>query len=305
MSSTVCVTLLTSCVMLSTAIFFKRTPMHGTIARLKRCFVGALCSIPLAASAQQHKLLVVSSDSQPIAYAYVTVNGGSGVITDEKGEIGLGAGRAKTITVNVRRIGYAPWFGQLAMPDTAAVLRVTLGRIAQTLSTVSISESESRTVLSLTMRGFYNRWEMRQKGLLSATFIGPEELEFRHPDKITNVLRGLNGVSFRLSIEHELVAFGLGGQCQMAIVVDGIEQCASSGCQQRTHGASITGGGDPVRDGRGGLSEQNAVLIDRVLEANDISAIEIYPRGGNMPISLQVPDTACGVIAFWTGSRKP
>ena len=276
-------------------------PMPRTRWLVVLGFVATLAS-PAAARAQSRTLLVVSSDSQPIVYAYVTVNGGVGQITDAKGQISLGAGKAQTITVNVRRIGYAPWFGPLTLPDTAAVIRVTLGRIAQSLATVSISGSASRAGLSLTMKGFYDRWEMRQKGLLSATFIGPEEIEFRHPDKITNVLRGLNGVSFRQSIENEQVAFGLNGQCQMAIVVDGIEQCPLSGCNPSSHGASIMGGGGA---GRGGLSEQTAVLIDRILEANDISAIEVYARGGNMPVSLQVADPACGVIAFWTGSRKP
>ena len=49
----------------------------------------------------------------------------------------------------------------------------------------------------------------------------------------------------------------------------------------------------------------NKVVIDQILEANDVTAIEIYPRGANMPISLQVANPACGVVAFWTGSRKP
>lgn len=149
------------------------------------------------------------------------------------------------------------------------------------------------------MKGFYDRWQMRQKGLLSATFIGPEEIEFRHPDKITNMLRGLNGVAFRKSVENEQVAFGLGNQCKMAIVVDGIQQCPRGGCGGGNNAQSISRVPGPP------LSESNAVLIDRILEANDVTAIEVYARGGNMPISLQVADPGCGVIAFWTGSRKP
>ena len=147
---------------------------------------------------------------------------------------------------------------------------------------------------------------MRQKGVLSATFIGPEEIEFRHPDKITNMLRGLNGVAFRQSIENEQVAFGLGNQCQMAIVLDGIRQCPTGGCKGGSNAQSIINSPPPAVAGRNAtvLSEANAVLIDRVIEANDIAAIEVYPRGGNMPVSLQVSDPGCGVIAFWTGSRK-
>jgi hypothetical protein len=237
-------------------------------------------ALPAAAAAQRRTLAVISSDSQPIVYAYVTVNGGSGQITDAKGEINLGTGKAKTLTVNVRRIGYQPWFGQIAFPDTAATLHVTLGRIAQELATVSISGSESRAGVSLLMKGFYDRWEMRQKGLLSATFIGPEELEFRHPDKITNMLFGLNGVRVfknyktgQLVVTSTQIVDLKHPLCPMAIVIDGHQ---------------VYGG-----------------AIDDMLSADDVTAIEIYSRGGNMPVSMQVQDAACGAIAFWTGSRKP
>jgi hypothetical protein len=46
------------------------------------------------------------------------------------------------------------------------------------------------------------------------------------------------------------------------------------------------------------------VYINRVIEAAQIMGVEVYARGGNMPIGLQVNDTRCGIIAFWTGSRK-
>ena len=50
--------------------------------------------------------------------------------------------------------------------------------------------------------------------------------------------------------------------------------------------------------------DPGVVSIDKIINANDVMAIEVYARGGNMPISLQVNDTKCGVIAFWTGSRR-
>jgi hypothetical protein len=63
-----------------------------------------------------------------------------------------------------------------------------------------------------------------------------------------------------------------------------------------------------IAGGRGGgnapLTDANAVLIDHFIDVNDVAAIEIYPRGGNMPVSLQVSDPGCGVIAFWTGSKR-
>jgi hypothetical protein len=267
--------------------------------------IALLAALPPAAQAQLRKLRVVSTDSQPVAYAYVTLDGGSGQITDEKGEVSLGAGALKTFTVNVRRIGYQQWFGKLELPDTAAVLTVTLARIAQTLGAVRVS-GNSGAPSSLPLRGFYDRWLMRQKGLLSAVFIGPEEIEFRNPDKITNMLSGLNGVTLKRSCEGAPVAFGYNGRCQMAILVDGVRQCPGVGCNVDPTSMGLPG---PPHDHSCTslklIDAQTAVLIDQVLNANDVAAIEVYNRGGNMPVSLQASDQACGVIAFWTGSRKP
>ena len=274
--------------------------------------VAVVVAFPSAGQAQLRKLKVISSDSLPIVYAFVAVEGGVGQITDENGEVSLGAGKKQTLTLRVQRIGYQPWFGKLDLPDTAAVFTVQLARIAQSLSTVTVTGTAQTRSLKLT--GFYDRWMMRQKGTLSAVFIGPEELEFRHPDKITNMLRGLNGVSFRRSCEGEQVAFGINGTCQMAILVDGNRQCPSSGCKGLDGGTSgaLSGTRPSVRPGpQGGctsslnLNATNAVILDQILNANDVAAIEVYNRGGNVPVSLSASDQSCGIIAIWAGSRKP
>ena len=278
------------------------------ITRVGVLLAGALvAAVPSASSAQMHTLRVVSTDSVPIAYAFVSVEGGNGQISDDKGEVKLGAGKHKVVTMNVRRIGFEPFFGKVDLPDTAAVITIVLPSIAQQLNGVQVT---GRALVAPGLQPFYDRWAMRQKGLLSATFIGPEELEFRHPARITDVLSGLNGMSFKQTIENQRVAFGYSGQCQMAILVDGIRQCPAKGCKCSTCGGNapelshnylqaMTNVPDSLK-----LSEMNAVPIDLILAANDVVAIEVYTRGANMPVSLQVSDAACGVIAFWTGSRK-
>lgn len=268
-----------------------------------RFAVAMVAALPAIACAQVHKLRVVSTDSVPIIYAYVTVEGGTGQITDETGELGLGQGKHRTMTVQVRRIGYSPWYGKLELPDTASTHVVVLPRLAQSLAEVKVI---GRASVAPSLQPFYTRWEMRQKGLLSASFIGPEEIEFRHPDKITNMLAGLKGISFRRTDQNDLVAYGYNGQCQMAILVDGIRQCPGRGCKCDDCGGNAVGimSRGAARD-TARLSEMTAVPIDRLLDANSVAAIEVYARGGNMPASLQVTDAACGVIAFWTGSRRP
>jgi hypothetical protein len=268
----------------------------------------AAVTSPSKAHSQVRTLRIISSDSAPVVYAVVNIEGGVGQISDENGEIKLGAGKRKTITVHARRIGFQPFFGKIDLPDTATVITIMLPRITQQLGAVEVT---SRPTVLPSLKPFYDRWLMRQKGLLSATFIGPEEIDFRHPDRITNMLDGLNGVSFRMTVQHQRVAFGYNGQCQMAILVDGIRQCPAAGCKCSTCGGNMPEiSQQPIirpglRPDSTSLSDMNSVPIDNVLNADDVAAIEVYARGANMPVSLQVSDAGCGVIAFWTGSRKP
>ncbi|MGH7655911.1 MAG: carboxypeptidase regulatory-like domain-containing protein [Gemmatimonadaceae bacterium] len=226
---------------------------------------------------------VVAENGEPIMYANVVLEGATTRITNENGEINLGVGKREQFTLRVSRIGFAPWFGKVDFPAVATVT-VTLPQIAQMLARVTVNGSpEIKTPLQLT--GFYDRWMQRQKGVLSAVFIGPEELEFRHPGKITSMLRGLNGVQIQklalkgAGMEDNLVAYATTSanvmeMCPMAVLIDGHQ-------------------------------ERPPVYLDRVLDANAVMGVEVYNRGANMPIGLQADDTACGVIAFWTGSRKP
>jgi hypothetical protein len=230
------------------------------------------------AGAQGRMVRVVSENGQPIMYANVTLEGATTRITDEKGEINLGSGKRQELIVRVARIGFAPWFGKVDLP-AVATMTVTLPRIAQTLAPVTVNgEASPKSALALT--GFYDRWMMRQRGALSAVFIGPEEIEFRHPTKVTRMLQGLNGVRLICDISgncaiHSTSQTSLqtGGGCPMAILFDGNQMYGS-------------------------------VNVDQLINVNDVMAIEVYPRRGNMPISLQANDTNCGVVAFWTGSRR-
>jgi hypothetical protein len=267
--------------------------------------VVALAISTSGASAQARKIRVVSTDSEPISYAYITVQGGIGQITDENGEVSLGAGKRQTLTVGVRRIGFQPWFGKLEFPDTASVLTVVLPGIAQGLSAVHVVGSAPAP--SAALKGFYDRWLMRQKGTLSAVFIGPEEIEFRHPNKITNMLSGLNGVMLKRGNRGSLEAYNSSGTCRMAILLDGTRQCPKLGCDVGPP-PNIQCPTIPPMNGRyppGCDPEDQAVFIDELVDANDVTAIEVYARGGNVPVSLSSSDQACGIIALWTGSRKP
>ncbi len=234
-----------------------------------------------------HTLKVVSADGKPIVYANVSIEGGTTQITNEKGEVALGMGRLSNLGLSVRRIGFTPWFGKIEFPDTSTVLTVTLAHTAQQLGAVRVTGQKDP--LSPFLKGFYDRWMDRQKGALSAVFIGPEELESRHPDMITNMLRGLNGFCLwnpNSNDPSKVIIFASHSgslqpnqgcpNCPAAIVIDGMQQYPPAG---------------------------GNIYIDMLLSAHEVMAVEAYSRAGNMPLSLQVNDTKCGVVAFWTGSR--
>jgi hypothetical protein len=247
-----------------------------------------------AALAQARRLRVVSTEGHPIPFADVTVGGGENRITDESGVLVLSVFRERTLSVRVRRIGYSETVRKLDLSDTVSTFVIALSPLPQRLNEVTVSGN--REEAGPTLQGFYHRWLQRQQGALSAVFIGPEELEARHPSQISDMLYGLNGITMRTLSNGDFAPIGTDSHCPMTVLLDGEEviRGGSSGNSQ----VSVIGGG-AVPNG------QNETGMNRWIEASHVAAIEVYARGGNMPISLQVRDPKCGVIAVWTGGRHP
>jgi hypothetical protein len=260
--------------------------------------IGAITTA--AAAAQSSTLTVIGSDGGPVPYAWVAVRGGNANITDEQGKLSLGGGRNTTLPVEVRRIGFVPWSGKVVIADTATNTTIVLRRVAQAIGAITVTaRQESRDPK---LAGFYDRWLMRQKGALSATFMGPEEIEFRHPARPSDLLEGVNGVRLMRTDRGSVIARGNGGTCFMSVMLDGRQLCPAAGCHS-------DGDANAPQIGRG-MAKPNqklddiAVNLNQYVDADDIVAIEVYARGANMPISLQALDPACGVIAIWTGARR-
>lgn len=242
-----------------------------------------------ATHAQDRVIRVVSLDTQPIAYAFVQANGGHAQLTDEAGRVSMGAGKKQTLTIEVRRIGFTPFYGKIDFPDTGIVIPIVLSTLTQQLGPVKITTRRYKS--SLELSGFYRRWLDAQKGVTSAVFIGPEEIDKRNASQVSALLGGVNGVSMtRTTNGNNVVTSASGGSCPMAIIIDGRQVCPAGGCN--------------FQDYSRGLTDMNAVLIDQVIDFNSVAGVEVYKRGGNMPTDFHV-DGECGAVAFWTGSRKP
>jgi hypothetical protein len=275
--------------------------------------MGAELLLPWSvAYAQQRVVRVIGDDGQPVAYANVTFAGEQPKITNEKGEVPVGTGARTahdTLTVDVRRLGYEPWYGRLAIGDTASMAHVTLHRISRRMFTVTVTDSSYGVPAYL--RGFYERMLARQRGIGNGLYLTPEEVDRRNANLTSALLQGINGVALQRTATGKVVAMSSGGSCQMIVLIDGHRACPPNGCDTGSSpSASPPAPSGPSRRSRAVMTrppprDEQFVLLDDLLGPNEIAAIEVYPRGATIPPSLPaVADASCGLIAIWTGGRK-
>jgi hypothetical protein len=266
------------------------------------------------ALAQQRVIRVMGDDGQPVAFANVTFAGERPRITNEKGEVPVGIGASAgrdSLTVDVRRLGYEPWYGTLAMGDTTATPQVTLHRISRRMFTVTVTDSSYGVPAYL--RGFYERMLARQRGIGNGLYLTPEEVDRRNANRTSALLQGLNGVALQRTATGKIVAMSSSGSCQMTVLIDGHRACPPSGCDIGSSASSSSSPPPPSGTPRRGRTvvprppprDEQFVLLDDLLGVNEVAAIEVYPRGATLPPSLPATaDASCGLIAIWTGGRK-
>jgi hypothetical protein len=270
----------------------------------------ALASPVSSVRAQQRIVRVVGDDGQPVAYANVTLVGERPKITNENGDVDVGSSARPSLTVDVRRLGYEPWYGTVAMADTVMRATVTLHRISRRLFTVKVTDTVR--VIPTFLRGFYERMLARQRGIGSGIYLTPEEVDKHNTNMATSLLQGLNGVSLQHTSTGKIIAMNANGSCQMTVLIDGHRVCAEDGCDggaQAGPAAATPSGAPTSRRSRtvvphAQTPDAQFTLIDNLLSVNEVAAVEVYPRGASIPPSLPSVDATCGLVAFWTGGRK-
>ena len=216
-----------------------------------------------------------------VSYVSIHLSTGKSLRSDETGAFDFLAPRGAKVSFELRRIGYEP--ATIALPaagDTA--LDVFMRPIARQLEAVKVAE---RQVHGLTLTGFYSRLQDHDHGANTGVFITPEELEFRHPLALSQVLQGIQGLVISRAIgtvgvkgpnAGKMIAYGQRG-CQMETYIDG--------ARTNIHLTTMT---DTMN------------YIDDLLPAMDIGAIEVYNRGTKAPSRFQTLNGSCGVILIWT-----
>ncbi len=267
---------------------------HAPLARRSVRLTLVLAVVVPAALPAQSRVRVLDADSVPVPFAMVSVRGTTERATDSTGVARFSTDLGTSTRVTVRRLGYAPFDGPVAVqPDGAFV--VVLQPLARDLEAV---RAIAPRVTPLSRTGFYERMERVQKGAIVGWFIPPEELERRQVSQVSRVLQGVGSVRVVRDRRGRPIVTGRGG-CGMTIVLDG-QRLNYVGDEQLRGPTSLGGHSSSSTLGSGGLS------IDEAIIGAEVMAIEIYPSLANAPDEL-IPLTgggSCGLIALWTGPRR-
>lgn len=219
--------------------------------------------------------VVTDTTLRPLSAADVSVVGvGARVVTGENGRFRILQVPPGQYLLVVRRIGFAPTSGIIAVPsDDTLRLAYTLTRSENMLDTVRVRERR----VSLRMLGFEQRRQQAQ-----GQFITQEDLERRGSPAAKDILRNVRGL-------------------QVSELTN--EQFAGAVALSRREGGSFggsTSGACPMQVILDGIILPGAFNLDLLPSPKQISGIEIYSGPATVPPQFGGGDRRCGVIAVWT-----
>ncbi len=270
------------------------------------------CSVMLlagAAAAQTSGNRIVSgmtADSTGRVVPYVTIwfGGTARTVSDDSGRFRVELPREAGVTVQLRRLGFAPTDVRLE-PGGDTAVAITLVPVPAKLAALRVQAEQQ--VRSLQLHGFYERMAEQEKWGGSGQFVTPEEIEFRKSPRTTQLLDGRHGVALKgvgsCNVQVQcFVPLGT-NNCIMQIYLNGQRLVPTGGA-----GATATGGmvatAFRALSGQaavvGGLGPNNVVFLDDFVHPSELAGIEIYQRAMQAPPQYQMLNGNCGVILVWT-----
>lgn len=222
--------------------------------------------------------VVKEPGGQPVEGAVVEVPG-TGTRTNATGSFRLFTREIDTVTLTIRRPGFAPIEAMLSARgrqwDTVVV---EMEPLATTLPSARVTEER---VLRTGLKGFYERKQQAVSGI----FIAREEIAARNTLTLSDVLQARRGISL------------------IPIARSGIKKGVRFATYSGTRGPGCTP--DLWVDGQ--LAK--GMEIDE-LPANTVEALELYDTFSTVPMqfSHHGGSIPCGTIVVWTrapDSKKP
>ena len=214
---------------------------------------------------------VRDSSGGGIAGAEITIVGtGLRAHTNPQGEFRLTNVPAGTVTVGVRRLGFAPTVGSIEIgPNEAATMPVVVAPLAQSLAAV-IVRGDRRFEEHGRLAGFYQRRSRSSGG----HYITREQIDQRNPAQLTDLFRSVPGARIYSSTFNNVVRFR-GMRCAPLVWLDGF----------------------PATAGEYDLDALDPYIIE---------GIEVYLGVATVPPEFRWVrgGDSCGAIVIWTGFEE-
>ena len=266
---------------------FRKPFLTMPLRHSRRGWIALTCLVALAGAgtvdAQDRRTVsgtVSDSSGRPIPY--VNVDGGPRyrTLSNASGEFTLSVPSKEGLDIAIRRIGFLP--GRIRLePGGDTTINVSLQQLAVLLTTQVVRAQQQ--VRTLETRGFYGRMLERERGALVGDFVTPEEIEMRNPQRVTQLLEQIRGISVRRANRCQVIAtcyrvFGTSG-CAATVFLDG----------QRLNSL-----------GAAAADASGAPAIDELIPVTGVSAVEVYPRGSSAPPRYQSLAGTCAIVLIWT-----
>jgi hypothetical protein len=241
------------------------------------------------------RVLVTSTENEPLAYANIQVNGGRRYVADDSGRLTLPFRIAQSVSILARRIGYQPTEVRLtSMPDTA--VRIRMNPVARTLE-VQVVTVRSPFV-RLDLNGFYARMAEVERSARVGYFVTPEDLAMRNPQNVTDAVEQFPSIRLRpINDENYCGKVPEPGQLCGHPNTRRIRIEDDSGCPLTVYldGIRI----QPSIVGLKPVDEQ----VNTLIQPQAVAGIELYPRGVGAPSQYPAYGQAncrTGVVLIWS-----
>lgn len=251
-----------------------------------------LVAAPLTAQDDDERIVVRVTDVQGriIPFAHVRIENGVARVADDSGRAVFNSPPRDELRLQVRRMGFSPFIGPAQRDSVTGEYIADLIPLPRALDAVTVA---GRRDTPLARTGFYDRMERVQKGAYAARLITPEELDFRNPMSVTQMLSGENLVKVSPAGYRKNVLLSRNPGCAMTIILDGQRAVGtleeSIGFRPNKPPASIL------------------MSVDELVNIQSVAAIEIYGSMASAPVEFQRAagnSGGCGLVVLWTGSRK-
>lgn len=228
-----------------------------------------------AASKVTFRGTVVDSSGAPLFGAIIEeASSRLRTMTDSGGRFRLQGVEPGLSFIRVRKLGFlAEYFPMTGVAGRTVAATIRLRPAGQQLAKVEVNADAMNG--DRRMRGYFER-AARGTGI----FIDRTEILRRNATQVSDMLRGRNGVTVYGQGANGNVIAGRtmkmgGGQgpgiCPLPLILDGMVVA--------------------LREG---------LTVDRVVNLQDVRAMEIYPTGPSVPAELANGQTECGAIVVWT-----